>query len=44
VKGIVLCFMLASCSAKQNEQVDLPIYSDMGAAADAGKTHETSQK
>jgi len=38
MKLIALCLLLSACSPKQSESSDLPRYSDMGAAADAGKT------
>ena len=44
MKILVLFLLLSSCSPKPAEQNALPRYSDMGAAEDAGKTHETYQK
>ena len=38
---LVLTLLFASCSPRQHDQRDvnrLPVYSDMGAAEDAGKT------
>ena len=37
MKIVIFCLLLASCSSKEQEQNSLPNYSDMGAAADAGK-------
>jgi len=37
MKLIALCLFLSACSPQQSESEDLPRYSDMGAAADAGK-------
>jgi len=38
MKLIALCLLLSGCSPKQSESNDLPRYSDMGAAEDAGKS------
>lgn len=37
MKMILLCAVLAGCSPQKQSNADLPIYSDMGAAEDAGK-------
>jgi hypothetical protein len=37
-KGLVFCLLLASCSPNPQIKSDLPNYSDMSAAADAGRT------
>jgi hypothetical protein len=37
-KGLVFCLLLASCSPTPQGKSDLPNYSDMSAAADAGRT------
>jgi hypothetical protein len=37
MKLILACLLLCSCSPKQQANTDLPRYSDMGAAEDAGK-------
>lgn len=37
VKIAILCLLFASCSSNDQKQNSLPNYSDMGAAADAGK-------
>jgi hypothetical protein len=34
---IILSIFISSCSVKKNANTDLPRYSDMGAAEDAGK-------
>jgi len=34
---VFVCLLLSACSPQKQEQADLPKYSDMGAAADAGK-------
>jgi hypothetical protein len=36
---VILCLALASCSPRKVDNNPLPVYSDMGAAEDAGKTH-----
>lgn len=36
MKLILACMLLSSCSPEQQTNTDLPRYSDMGAAADAG--------
>jgi hypothetical protein len=33
----ILCLAFASCSPRKQDNNALPIYSDMGAASDAGK-------
>jgi len=38
MKVIFACLLLSACSPQKQEQADLPRYSDMGAAADAGKS------
>jgi len=38
MKIILICLFLSSCSPQKQEQADLPRYSDMGAAEDAGKS------
>lgn len=35
---VLACFLLAGCEKPSNLSDDLPAYSDMGAAADAGRT------
>ena len=35
---LLICLFCSSCSQKNNNQENLPVYSDMGAAEDAGKT------
>lgn len=37
MKKIIIFLILSSCSPSQNKEQELPTYSDMGAAADAGK-------
>jgi hypothetical protein len=37
MKLILLCAVLAGCSPQKQASTDLPRYSDMGAAEDAGK-------
>lgn len=37
MKVLILVLLLSSCSPKNEHPSDLPSYSDMGAAADAGK-------
>jgi len=37
VKILFFCLLLSACSPQKQEQANLPRYSDMGAAADAGK-------
>jgi len=34
---LLITLLLCSCSPKQTDNTELPDYSDMGAAADAGK-------
>lgn len=38
IRVILACLILAGCEKPQNIFEDLPAYSDMGAAADAGRT------
>jgi hypothetical protein len=38
MKGVVLFLLLSSCSPTPQGKSDLPNYSDMSAAADAGRT------
>jgi hypothetical protein len=37
MKSLFLILLLSSCSPSPQAKNDLPVYSDMGAAADAGK-------
>jgi hypothetical protein len=37
MKFLILCILLMGCSKEHNKDNSLPIYSDMGAAEDAGK-------
>ena len=37
MKYLALAILLSSCSPKNEQPSDLPRYSDMGAAADAGR-------
>jgi hypothetical protein len=37
MKLILACLLLSSCSPQKQANTDLPRYSDMGAAEDAGK-------
>jgi len=39
MKLILLCAVLAGCSPQKQVNADLPRYSDMGAAEDAGRVN-----